>query len=116
MILPALYHWSPREKRKGIQRRGLLPRCPTAGRHDDSFLAVCLSASPSCAWSLSGQITGEPGQLWDLWMVRLTDADEVHVLPGWGPVVQEIRVGNPIPKSRLWWVGERLIEKRGRRG
>lgn len=104
--VPALFHWSPRDRKAGIIRRGLVPAmapCLSSERQD----LVCLSPTPSCAWSLSGAIRAEKGEPWDLWQVRLADTDEVHVLPFWGGVLREVRVANRIPKSRVWWVGER---------
>lgn len=123
--LPVLYHWSPRARRAGIVRRGLRPTCPTAPRYsaaiipgtangrwlegdDHSVRMVCLGTSPSHAWSLSGAIMAEHGELWDLWQVTLDDEDEVHPLPFYGYRLDEIRVANRIPKRRVWWVAERL--------
>jgi hypothetical protein len=126
-----LYHWSPRKYRKGIIRRGLLPTCPTAttlsfadlleaygpGKQathyeveDDvvSFKAVCLGVSPAHAWLLSGACDFRPGSRWDLWQVRLDDEDKVFPDPHLGAQVYEIRVGNRIPKSRVWHVGTRV--------
>jgi hypothetical protein len=76
---------------------------------------VCLSPTPSIAWQLCGQVVGQVGQTWDLWMVQLAAVDNVHVLPMWGTEVQEVRVHGRVPKSRVWWVGERTItQTRGR--
>lgn len=33
----------------------------------------------------------------------------------WGNRIEEIRVHNDIPKSRLWLVGSRAVPTRGRR-
>ena len=108
MLLPALYHWSPRERRSRILHDGLVPRRrPTVnGAVCDH---VCLSPTPSGAWSLSGQIFAEPGSVWDLWQVRLDDEDDVRIRPDFGRWVREVRVHNRIPKRRVWWVAERLV-------
>ena len=126
LVLPVLYHWSPERCRKGIEKRGLRPTCPTAGAYtpegwvaedDDAltFNAVCLGTSPSHAWSLSGDLIAGYGETWDLWQVALDDDDAVHPLPFHGWRLDEIRVANRIPKSRVWFVGSRTITDRRRR-
>jgi hypothetical protein len=113
MLLPALYHWSPRERLGNILRRGLLPgRRPHRldyGGDDDNFRqpGVCLGPTPSFAWGYSAAIFGEPGTDWDLWQVSVVPGDEVRVQPTYMAVLGEARVHNRIPKSRIWWVGER---------
>lgn len=109
LVLPVFYHWSRTANRTRIQRTGLRPTTPTAGRFDDTFKAVCLGTSPSHAWSLSGAIFGERGESWDLWQVTLDDGDEVHPLPILGYRLEEVRVANRIPKSRVWYVAARVI-------
>lgn len=123
--LPPLYHWSPLSARAGIVRRGLKPTCATScsmmppgddhrGMHYDeddevfTFKAVCLGTSPIHAWALSGDISAEYGEAWDLWEVRLDDQDRVFPHATIGGVLDEIRVANVIPKTRVLWVGERL--------
>lgn len=120
MLLSPLYHWSPRDRRKSIWRLGLMPgkkpTCMTGESGDEELDKamrewrapyVCLGTSPSIAWGLSGDIFGEPLQLWDLWQVQLEANDEVHVNPIFGRHVTEVRVHNRIYKSRVWWVAER---------
>lgn len=109
LVLPVFYHWSPTENRPRINRYGLRPTCPTAGRFDDTFKAVCLGTSPSHAWSLSGAVFAERGQSWDLWQVTLDVDDEVHPLPFTGYRLEEVRVANRIPKSRVWYVATREV-------
>lgn len=124
LLLPVLYHWSRERSRKQIIRLGLRPTCPTSTRYsaavipgtvngrwlsDDSAVMVCLGTSPSHAWSLSGAIQGEPGETWDCWQVTLDVGDEVHPLPFFGHRLDEIRVANRIPKSRIWMVGSRTV-------
>lgn len=121
MILPPLFHWSPADRRKQIIRYGLRPGCrPTIGtistvggsdESGDGRHMLCLSSSPSAAWGLSGDMRwARDIAAWDLWQINLTDTDEVHILPSWGPVVTEVRVANRIPKSRIWWIARRETE------
>ena len=132
LYLPAVYHWSPEKHRKSILRGGLRPTCHTAvwhrplkpgedvGHHtydipEESLLAVCFGTSPSTAWDYSGALSAERGETWDLWQIELVEEDEVHVRPTWGNELDEVRVVNPIPKSRCWFVGSRTCPKRGSR-
>ncbi len=122
--LPPLYHWSPTEARDRITRRGLRPSCHTVDHrpypnwHEGvweigaTFKAVCLGTSPSHAWSLSGAVMADRAESWDLWQVTLDDGDEVHPMPFDGYRLSEFRVANPIPKSRCWLVGTRVVGSR----
>lgn len=111
MQLPALYHWSPRDRRTSIRRLGLVPgKRPTIGTVrtvTDGRFMVCLAPDPAMAWSLSGGTRWVSASTWDLWQVHLADSDEVHVLPYFGPRIVEVRVANRIPKRRLVWLAER---------
>lgn len=107
--LGALYHWSPVERRQQIIRYGLRPLqrgTVTSGEFRQPH--VCLSPTPSSAWSLSGGM-GWMAHVpeWDLWQVRLDAGDEVVIRPQWGAVIDEVQVRNRIPKSRIWHVGTR---------
>lgn len=114
MILHPLFHWSPADRRTRIQRRGLLLNArPVA--HTFRMGYVCTSSSPSLAWSLSARVFGERGQEWDCWQVSLDPTDEVHVREFFGNRIEEIRIYNSVPKSRLWLVGSRTVPVRGRR-
>lgn len=115
MILPALFHWSPADRRESIQREGLRPYCPAVistcvdgnGR-DLSWPYLCFSPTPSSAWGLSGDMHWATEiEQWDLWQVRLADGDEVHVRSDFGPVIREVRVYGSIPPDRCWWVAMR---------
>jgi hypothetical protein len=116
MYVDVLFHWSPRECKPRILRRGLLPgRKPSrcfSDPDDDGFRRpmVCLSSDPKTAWGLSGDVFGARGQVWDLWQVRVSDDDNLHTMPTYGGGhIAEFRISNRIPKSRLWWVAERTI-------
>jgi hypothetical protein len=114
MIVHPLFHWSPTDRRPAIQRRGLIissrPVCTSVRTP-----LICLSQSPSQAWALSAAVFGERGQEWDCWQIALDPADEVEVRPFFGNRVEEFRVRNNIPKSRVWLVGTRTVPKRGKR-
>lgn len=71
--------------------------------------------SPSHAWAFSAGIFGWRGQLWDCWQIVLDADDVVEVLPLHGNKIGEIRIGNSVPKSRIWLVGTRAVPARGRR-
>jgi hypothetical protein len=112
VILDVLFHWSPRERRTGITRLGLVPgKRPTAPGGvmavTDWEQMICLGPTPVRAWRLSAQAFGSPYGWWDLWEVSLDAKDAVHLVPQWGPVLREVRVANRIPKRRVVWVAER---------
>lgn len=124
MIIPPLYHWSPYRRRRDIEHEGLVPgREPTIGTIStvhEGRQVICLSSTPSAAWGLSGQqatrIRPAGSNLpfedeWDLWQVNITPDDEVHVLPFFGRVITEVRVANPIPAQRIWWVARRTTKR-----
>jgi hypothetical protein len=116
--LGPLYHWSPRERLKGISRLGLVP-----GKKKHLYVnsvtgmnefyvqdSVSFSLDPATAWNYSHGCWRTMGEF-DLWQVFLIPTDEVHILPMWGSTVTEVRVRNRIPKSRLTWIGERSVLK-----
>lgn len=111
MLLSPLYHWSPRDRRDGIRRRGLIPGLAPCLSSERQHM-VCLGPTPSAAWSLSGAIRAAKGDVWDLWQVALGEQDEVHVLPFYGDTLLEVRVANAIRSDRIWWVGERTRSHR----
>jgi hypothetical protein len=119
--LGALYHWSPRQRLNSIKRLGLMPgrrsiRHPEEPPEDADARAwwawrapyICFGTSPSTAWDLGLIVRGVT---YDLWEVYLRPQDEVYVLPTYGPQVDEIRLYNRVPKSRLIFVGERTATK-----
>lgn len=115
MLLPALFHWSPADRRAAIRAEGLRPYAPanisTQLDDDDRALAwpyLCFSPTPSSAWGLSGDMEwASEIDAWDLWQVRLAEGDEVHYRGDFGPVLREIRVYGAIPADRVWYVATR---------
>lgn len=110
MLLPALYHWSPSSRRDEIRAHGLQPfSAPTVCSDPDTAMPyICLSPSPSSAWSLSGDMDWVSNvESWDLWQVRLGDHDEVRFRATFGNVLEEIKVYTAIPAERAWFVGTR---------
>jgi hypothetical protein len=110
------YHWSPGPRFKKIRSEGLKPYSKSLASDDIpkdiggpvTWPYVCLGTTPAQAWRLSGDMGWGAEEIhWDLWEVRLTDDDEVHFMAEWGPNLKELRVSNPIPAERLWWVGRR---------
>jgi hypothetical protein len=108
VILPALYHWSPADRYDDVLRHGLVPHSPAAIA-SAPMPHVCLSPTPSRAWSLSGGTGWYEADGWDLWQVRLNEHDEVHVRPIYGDVLEEINVRNVITPDRVWWVARRTM-------
>lgn len=109
MLLPALYTWSPSDRRRSILAEGLRPySAPVTHGGEERAPYLCFATTPSAGWGLSGDMswTSEIEE-WDLWQVRLQDGDEVHYRADFGPVLKEIRVYNAIPADRLWLVGAR---------
>lgn len=102
-----MYHWSPTSRRDTILREGLKPYSEPV-TSTVAFAYICLSPTASSSWSLSGDMgwtTDEDN--WDLWQVRLSEDDEVHIRPDFGPIIREVRVHNAISADRVWWVAER---------
>lgn len=80
LIVPdILYHWSPTARRKGIERRGLVPGSLSVGREWRPPF-VCLAGNPVLAWSLSGWFHPEV-ESWDLWAAFLADGHHLEALP-----------------------------------
>lgn len=120
MTAPALFHWSPRERRPQIERYGLRPGMrPTiscgGAEYDDGFRPnyVCLAEDPQWAWCLSGAHHPEI-RVWDLWQVWLADGHHFRRLRAdrassperrW----HEWRVYDRIYKRGVWWVAERVL-------
>lgn len=114
MILHPLFHWSPRQRRLAIRQVGLrIHKPPTVSTERCGY--ICLSQSPSQAWMLSAAAAGGRGEDWDCWQVTLGHDDQIEVRPFHGNRIEELRIHNDIPKSRLWLVGTRTVPPRGRR-
>jgi hypothetical protein len=108
-VLGALFHWSPRDRRRNILREGLRPyERPVCHTGELSHPYVCFGPTPSAAWSLSGDTLEDDFGGWDLWQVRLTDGDSVSVPQMWGGEIREVRVRNAIAAERLWYVATRM--------
>jgi hypothetical protein len=114
LTLPPLYHWSPLKRHEAIRSQGLQPYSPPPVDEENwpgfarGFGCICLGLTPSSAWGLSGDMDHMSEiEEWDLWQVNLADNDEVRVRAEYGPQIKEIRVFNPIPPDRLWWVATR---------
>jgi len=110
LLLPALFHWAPADRRPSIRAEGLRPYCPPTISTGDNVTwpYLCFSPSPSAAWGLSGDMAWVSEiEQWDLWQVRLADGDEVHYRSDFGPKLTEIRVYNTIPADRCWYVATR---------
>lgn len=114
--MTTLFHWSPWERRSSINRDGLLPgqrNIDGPTWHDPDrpelgeFLqpAVCFSPDPMTAWRYSHG-TWKSSGVFDLWQVTVIDSDTVKRRREDGRIV-EVRIHNPVPRTRLLWVAER---------
>lgn len=107
-----LYHWSPRARRKGIERLGLVPGKRARGGLDWRPQYICFADNPILGWDLSGKFADEPG-VWDLWATYTTRIPELEVITDhYGDTgrcyVKEVRVYARVFKRDLIWVGERV--------
>lgn len=108
MLMPALFHWSPEDRRESILREGLKPYSPPPPPSEHLWPYICLGTTPSNSWSISGGIALQTEiEEWDLWQVRLAEGDEVHYRADFGPQLVEVRVRGAIPADRVWWVARR---------
>lgn len=106
-MLGRMYHWSPHERYKEISTQGLVPLSRSTIASGE-LPYVCVAPSAKGAWAYSGDMGwAEDIDRWDLWSVELSDKDECRVRTDWGPKIIEVKVYNPIPPDRLWWVGVR---------
>lgn len=110
-----LYHWSPRARRKQIERYGLRPGMRSTTTTEPLGAAViCFADSPSWAWCLSGGMRWTPAGEWDLWQTsldRLT-APVVLATDNRPTGLYEVRTEHRLYKRDLWWVGSRTKEER----
>ena len=103
------YHWSPRERRRSIERLGLVPGKLSRDHFwRPPYVAFC--DEPVLAWQLSGKMD-DSFVTWDLWMVFACDTGSYEVIydtfPGGGTYVKEYRVYRRIYKRDVIWVAER---------
>lgn len=114
MVIHPLFHYSPTLRREAIRQHGLRVSSEPVV-HTAAMPYICLSQSPSQAWVLSAGACGDPGQDWDCWQVTLALDDEVEVRPFFGNRIEELRIRNDIPHSRIWLVGSRSVPTSGQR-
>lgn len=106
-----LFHWSPRSRRKGIERYGLKPGSMARdGQWRPPF--ICLSDDPLLAWQLSGRFAKSTGETWDLWVVIVRDLPHMELITDTftntgRPYVKEVRVYERVYKRDVRWVAER---------
>lgn len=99
-----LFHWSPTERRKSINRTGLVPGSRSVcGLWRPPYVAF--ADTPSLAFSLARHREVES---WDLWMTWLSRIASVEQLPDdRDDTCKEYRVYERIYKRDLWLVGTR---------
>lgn len=105
-----LYHWSPRARRKQIERYGLRPGMRTTTTTENlGGLAICFADSPSWAWALSGDMRWTPDGIWDLWQTSLDRiTDPVVMACDTRPSgLYEVRTEHRVYKRDIWYVGSR---------
>lgn len=113
-----LYHWSPSDRRRAINRRGLVPGSHSVDREWRPPY-ICLSDTPSLAYALS--IDFHPEILsWDLWMVwsdRPKGKEAIYdtYADTGRAYVKEWRVYERIYKRDVWYVATRLAKTNLRR-
>jgi hypothetical protein len=110
--MPPLYHWSPRARRRQIERYGLRPGMrPTITSPEWRAPYVCLAENPDWAWRLSGALRSDEITRWDLWQVWLAPGHKICRLRNWEPVEgrrwHEIRVFDRVYKRGIIWIAER---------
>ena len=97
------YHWALKERRKRIERVGLVP-----GNWSRDRLwkppYVCLAPFPELAWNLSGALDKSP-KVWDLWQVWVGEQSGYEELLFDNGNLKEIRVYERIYKRNIWYVG-----------
>lgn len=106
-----LFHWSPRARRKQIERYGLRPSM-RASTSQWKAPYVCFADSPSWAWALSGNMRWTPSGDWDLWSVWMRDLKDPVIMPtpDRPSGLYEVRTEHRVYKSDIWWVGSRVKE------
>ena len=106
-----LFHWSPTERRKSIERYGLKPGCLSIDRLWRPPY-VAFADTPSLAFSLSIQYKRDV-ESWDLWMVwRSTLKGFEQLADDRDGSCKEYRVYERVYKRDVWWVGTRQTPSR----
>lgn len=109
-----LYHWSPNDNRRSIEKVGLVPgRLSLDGLWRPPYVAF--ADDPYLAWILSGRNHPEI-ELWDLWMVNVFHATSVDhweiLLDTYASTGRhyrkEYRIYSRIYKRDLIYIGSRL--------
>lgn len=108
-----LYHWSPTSRRKGIERRGFVPRSISL-QGDWRPPYTCFSDDPILAWSLSGRIHTEISE-WDLWMVYPNDVKQWEIIfdtyySTGRHYIKEYRVYHRVFKRHVHYVASRVVK------
>lgn len=98
-----LYHWSPAERRRSIERLGLVPGKRSHSLPEFYPPYVCLGFTPRSAWILSGDLHPEI-KLWDLWQVHLSDGHQVSLAND----DREWRVYDRVYKRGVWYIASRV--------
>ena len=104
-----LYHWSPRSRRKSIQRNGLIVGSRHA-IHSKGWKAtyLCFSDSPSFGWAYSAD-TSHKREEWDLWMVWSTNLKSLfYRFDHHGQMPAEYRTKHNVAKKHMWLVASRM--------
>lgn len=110
-----LYHWSPRERRKSIERRGLVPGSRSL-QGDWKPPYIAFSLDPVRAWGLVSNRSGyTPDPIWDLWSVDVYNVPHYemlydHYLDSSRRYIYEVRVYERLFKRHVTWVAERGVD------
>lgn len=109
-----LYHWSPRARRKQIQRYGLRPNMrPNIHTPGWKPPYVCFADDAAWAWALSGEMRHAPPGTYDLWQTYLGQMPDgslefLAAFDGDDRDFHEVRVHARVYKRHLIWVAERV--------
>lgn len=102
------YHWAPTERRKRINKLGLLPGSWSTDKEWKPPF-ICLAQTPETGWNLSPEMPrGKLVKDWDLWEVWVAEQDGFEIIYGdTYDNIKEIRVYDRIYKRNIWYVGSR---------
>lgn len=108
-----LYHWSPAERRRQINKTGLVPGSWSTDRFWKPPV-ICLASNPQLAWALSGGTArGAQHAEWDLWQVWMSDLNGYEEIVDYyknsdQTYIKEYRVYHRIYKKDVWYVATRI--------